>query len=143
MGSDNGRGSGREIRHTEHDHILQTRAQLARGESSDASRFPEQVYDLVNAGPQHRFMIRRPDGRPLLVHNCIQAISACLLTAAMRRIEDAGIPVIASIHDEVVSECEDAPDRFDEFHQLMEVVPAWASGCYISAESHVARRYGK
>jgi DNA polymerase len=98
-------------------------------------------YMTVN--PVNKQWVRAKTYGGLLTENCIQAISACLLTAAMRRIEDAGIPVIASIHDEVVSECEDAPDRFDEFHQLMEVVPAWASGCYISAESHVAGRYGK
>lgn len=78
-----------------------------------------------------------------IVENAVQATSACILSAAMHRVENAGMPVIASIHDEVVAECEDAESRFDEFHRLMEVVPAWASGCYISAESHVAGRYGK
>lgn len=78
-----------------------------------------------------------------LAENIVQGTSACLLMGAIRRVEDAGIPVIMSVHDEVVAECENADERFDEFHQLMETVPAWAQGCYISAESHVAKRYGK
>lgn len=30
------------------------------------------VYDIVNAGPRHRFTARGNDGAPLLVHNCLQ-----------------------------------------------------------------------
>jgi DNA polymerase len=105
------------------------------------SKQPKASYMTVDARTKQ--WVRKDVYGGLITENIDQGSSADLLMAAIRRVEDAGIPVITSIHDEVVAECEDAEDRFDEFHRLMEVVPEWASGCYISAESHVAGRYGK
>lgn len=36
-------------------------------------RLSEPVFDLVNAGPSHRFTVLTPDGRPLIVSNCLIA----------------------------------------------------------------------
>ena len=33
------------------------------------------VYDLINAGPRHRFTVKGADGRSLIVHNCLQYAS--------------------------------------------------------------------
>ena len=33
------------------------------------------VYDLINAGPRHRFTVKGADGQALIVHNCLQYAS--------------------------------------------------------------------
>lgn len=77
----------------------------------------------------------------MLVHNCTQGVAADLLKEAMLRVEDHSYPVILSVHDEVISETETGTK--DEFHSLMKVVPDWATGCPVEAETHESIRYGK
>lgn len=37
-----------------------------------------EVYDLINAGPRHRFTVRGADGVPFLAHNCLQLSSGAI-----------------------------------------------------------------
>jgi DNA polymerase len=78
-----------------------------------------------------------------LIENATQATAADLLSAAIRRLEERDLFPIVSVHDEVVSEHAEAEAHFKAFHSCMEEVPDWASGCYVGAESRVAKRYGK
>ena len=113
-----------------------------RGERKFVPDF-EPVYDLKNTGPRHRFTIVSPKtGQYLIVHNCVQAISADILFESIRRTEEAGYNVVLSVHDEVVAE---APNHLptDRFHELMRMVPAWAPGLPIECETTEAERYGK
>ena len=68
------------------------------------------VYDLLNAGPRHRFTVRGKDGRPFLVSNCVQAIAADILREQLieadtrYRAEKPSdtIRVVMQTHDEIV-----------------------------------------
>jgi DNA polymerase len=61
----------------------------------------------------------------------------CLL-----RLEDAGLQVLAHVHDEVILEVD--PDvTCEDVNRLMAVTPDWLEGCPIEAESHEAECYKK
>jgi hypothetical protein len=103
----------------------------------------EPVYDLLNCGPRHRFTVRGPDRRPFIVHNCVQAIARDLMAEAMLRLEDAGYPVVLTVHDEVVAEVPDGFGSVGEFVQLMTALPGWAEGCPVTAEGGSGYAYKK
>ena len=100
----------------------------------------ENVYDLLDCGPLHRFVIKTDSG-PVIVHNCTQAVARDLLVSAMLRIDKAGYPIVMHVHDEVVAE--HAKPDLDKFLSLMTVVPDWAAGCPIAAEGWIGKRYRK
>jgi hypothetical protein len=57
------------------------------------------VYDLINAGPRHRFTVRGTDGKPLIVHNCLQIASGAAYVE--------GGPQWKKIHDEKLNALEE------------------------------------
>lgn len=67
----------------EEDHPLQ--APGARLESQGRSR-SARVYDIVNAGPRHRFVVRGSAGS-LLVHNCLQLANGAVYTGSEEQVE--------------------------------------------------------
>lgn len=80
-----------------------------------------------------------------LVENIVQAISRDLLVNSLQIIERAGLEPIFHVHDESVTEVEDA--RADEglkvVHKAMETVPNWAIGLPLMAETKMTQRYEK
>jgi DNA polymerase len=77
-----------------------------------------------------------------LTENIVQAVSADLLKAAIKRVNShPDYPVILSVHDEVIAETERGTK--EEFHQMMLVIPDWAHGCPVDAETGECVRYGK
>lgn len=79
----------------------------------------------------------------LIAENAVQAIAADVLFEAMLRVENAGMPIVLSVHDEVVCEVEDARADYKKLEQLMSVVPAWAPGLPLAAEGWQGPRYRK
>lgn len=81
----------------------------------------------------------------LQCENIVQATSCDLLVDAMFRVENAGYPVILTVHDEIVSEVdEDRSDlNEDDFAQLMSVLPQWADGLPVSVGAWEDTRYVK
>lgn len=79
----------------------------------------------------------------LIAENAVQAIAADVLSEAMLRVENVGLPIVLSVHDEVVCEVEDARADYKELERLMSVVPAWAPGLPLSAEGWQGPRYRK
>jgi DNA polymerase len=80
----------------------------------------------------------------ILTENIAQAISACLLRYAMQKAESAGMPVVLTVHDELVCEVdEDSPLGEVDLKNIMEAAPAWAIGLPIAAEPWEGFRYGK
>jgi hypothetical protein len=107
------------------------------------SGFYEQVFDLADAGPRHRFTVRAPGGEPFIVHNCTQAVARDIMKHGMRRAEAAGYPPILPVHDEVIVEVPEKFGSFDEFKALMLSPPEWADGLPVAGDGFVARRYRK
>lgn len=79
----------------------------------------------------------------LIAENAVQAIAADVLFDAMLRVENVGLPIVLSVHDEVVCEVDEARADYKELERLMSVVPAWAPGLPLSAEGWQGPRYRK
>jgi len=76
-----------------------------------------------------------------LTENIVQGIARDFLADAMLRV-DREYPIVATVHDEIISE---APENksLEEFERLMEIVPEWGNGCPIAVEGYKAKRYRK
>jgi DNA polymerase len=62
----------------------------------------------------------------VLTENVVQAASRDLLAEAMLRIDAAGYPIVAHVHDEVIAEVPEGWGDVSEFETLMATRPAWA-----------------
>ena len=80
----------------------------------------------------------------MLTENVVQATSRCLLVAAMFRVEAAGYPIVLHVHDEIVSETDDAFGNTKEFDALVAgPTPPWAKGLPVASEGWTGHRYKK
>jgi DNA polymerase len=78
-----------------------------------------------------------------LSENITQAVCRDILADAVRRVEKAGFPVVAHVHDEIIVEGDfDAEDRM-AFEILMCTLPDWAPDFPMSAGCWLAPRYRK
>lgn len=73
------------------------------GPADPDGRHSEPVYDILDCGPRNRFVVRAPGGKPLIVHNCVQAIGADLLSYGCRRAESAGHEIFLIVHDQALA----------------------------------------
>lgn len=92
--------------------------------------------------PTKKIWTRRSTYGGSLVESICQGMTACILQEAMVRVENAGYPVVLTVHDEVVTEPEEHMS-LDTFDSLMKVRPAWALDLPIEVESQKRKRYGK
>ena len=79
----------------------------------------------------------------MLTENVVQAISRDLMAEAMIRVEDAGYPIILTVHDEIISEVETTYGSQEEFERIMAMPVNWAPGCPIAVEGGAVQRYRK
>lgn len=81
----------------------------------------------------------------VLVENLVQASANCLLRHALREMDRAGIDVIASVHDEIVAECDerDVERGMQRMREIMCAPPAWAQGLPLAVEGDSMLRYTK
>jgi DNA polymerase bacteriophage-type len=73
----------------------------------------------------------------------VQGTARDIMAEAMFRVEEAGYPIVLTVHDEIVSEPLKGHGSLDEFKALMATVPSWAAGCPISASGWSGFRYRK
>lgn len=106
------------------------------------------VYDLTNAGPRSRFVVRGNEG-PFIVHNCenaVQAVAGSLLRHVIWRL-DREWPqlVVGHVHDEVVAltELQDVAAGREALRHAMLDLPAWAEGLPIACEASESFYYTK
>lgn len=140
LGQDNCERGCRSFRNRGHNAPLQNTAWLDDRYLVRKTGLKKQVYDLKNAGPNHRFTIKTEAG-PMIVHNCVQAISRDLLLNAMKQVgPDARICM--HIHDELVIEA-DSSVKLDDICQKMARVPEWAEGLLLRADGYETKFYLK
>lgn len=140
LGQDNCERGCRSFRNRGHNAPLQNTAWLDDRYLVRKTGLKKQVYDLKNAGPNHRFTIKTEAG-PMIVHNCVQAISRDLLLNAMKQVgPDARICM--HIHDELVIEA-DSSVKLDDICKKMAQVPEWADGLLLRADGYETKFYLK
>lgn len=100
------------------------------------------VYDIINAGPNHRFVVRNRLGQPLLVSNCVQAIAADIMAHGAIVAEQRGMPPFALIHDQGLALRENGHTA-EEFAAALADLPVWAKGLPIRVAAHQCDFYSK
>jgi hypothetical protein len=101
------------------------------------------VYDLLNCGRRNRFTILTNAG-PIIVHNCVQAISRDFLKYGQKEAWNSGYKSILEVYDELVCE---VPDT-DEYNvggliKCMTTNPPWALDMPLNADGFEDYRYHK
>lgn len=79
----------------------------------------------------------------LFAENCTQAVARDLLASALLRVDEAGYPIAAHIHDEIVCDVPNGFGSVDEMAALMCASPEWAAGLPVDADGWEGERYRK
>lgn len=79
----------------------------------------------------------------LYTENCVQGIARDIMANAMLNAENAGYPVVLTIHDEVVVEVEKNQGDVKEFEAIICNLPAWAESLPLTAGGYRAERFKK
>lgn len=79
----------------------------------------------------------------LLANNAVQGTARDIEAEAMVRVENAGYPIVLTVHDEIVSETPEGFGSVDEFKGLLTTLPGWAAGLPLAASGFTAKRYRK
>jgi DNA polymerase len=99
---------------------------------------------------------RHPTGKTpklwfgIIAENCTQAVARDLLAYSLPKLEAAGVPTVAHVHDEIVAD----GDHLEAMAATMTDLPAWAAGLPLSVggwcdehqrncPGHVVERYTK
>jgi DNA polymerase family A len=109
----------------------------------------EPVYDLLNCGPNHRFVVRGGPGYPAVIaHNCenvTQAAARDVMAWHMVELLKEGLDIIMHVHDEVVIECDESEAEAVKalVEKTMSTTPPWLPGLVIGAEAEISNHYKK
>lgn len=144
MGAIDGSRSVGEVRDRADYSVREDTDGLARDTRVRATGFSQPVFDILNAGPRHRFTVVCPNGDWILVSNCVQAIGVDLLANGLMNMDAAGIPAVMHVYDSVAGEVDerDAERLLPVFKEAMLYVPAWAKGLPMGADCDISARFG-
>jgi len=78
-----------------------------------------------------------------LTENVVQAMARDVMAEAMLRLEEAGYPVVLSVHDELVADVPEGQGSLEEYLAIMQQDVEWAPGLEIEVEGWEGRRYRK
>ena len=81
-----------------------------------------------------------------LTENVTQRMARDVLANAVVNLEDAGIPVLFTSHDEAILEIDDDASKDEavaEANQILQQTPEWASGLVLAIEGNLATEYTK
>ena len=108
------------------------------------------VPHVLNTGGDRARVPYKPLHGGIITENIVQAVARDILVAALRRLEEAGWPVVTHIHDEVVCEIPADKRTLDEDALVAEVSeimcrpPYWVDDdLVIKAAGYTCRRYHK
>ena len=126
----------------EHD-LLPTSTRLDSGSIACQTGPWKQVYDIINAGPRQRFVVKGDSG-PFIVHNCVQALARIIVMSQLVRISRK-LRVALTVHDSIIALArEDERDEARAYvESCMRWVPQWATGLPINCESKWGYNYGE
>lgn len=110
------------------------------GSTVSETKREEQVFDILNCGPRNRFVIRAPNGKPIIAHNC-QAMGADLLDYGCQQAEKAGFDIRMIIHDQILALEDHRP--VEELVAAFCKVPEWAATFPQAASGDVVEYYTK
>lgn len=140
-------GAGGEDGDLHRNDILSNVRRLHAGTTDRETGCGPKVYDVLNCGPRHRFVVQDKWGKPLIVHNCenvTQAVARDVLAHGMIGAEDAGYRVVLSVHDELLTETPDTVNyTHEDLSDIMSINPSWATGLPLAAEGFESYRYRK
>lgn len=79
----------------------------------------------------------------LLTENVVQATARDLMAEAMLRVEQAGYPVVLTVHDEILAEVPHGHGSVEDFSEIMAITPEWGLAIPIKVESWEGERFRK
>lgn len=127
----------------QHD-LLPASARVEPGRPGSHTVTSKPVYDIVNCGPRHRFVVRGATG-PMVVHNCVQALARdTIADNAVEFFRATGFRPSLMVHDElvyVVPESE-AADALATLQGIMRTPPKWWPELITESEGDIADTYG-
>ena len=100
------------------------------------------VYDLKDCGPHHQFVVRGKNKRPLIIHNCTQAVGGDFMTHGLLEAERRGYQCFATIHDQALCIAEDGLTP-EGLREAMCVLPPWAENFPLEATASLTPFYTK
>lgn len=78
-----------------------------------------------------------------LTENAVQATARDVMVSGMFKLEDAGYPIVGTVHDEIIMEPQMNFGSVEEAVELMCEIPDWAEGLPVAADGFRAKRYRK
>jgi DNA polymerase I-like protein with 3'-5' exonuclease and polymerase domains len=126
---------------TQHD-LLSTGERLASRSVGESTLPEKQVYDILDAGPRSRFVVRG-NKAPFIVHNCCQALARIAIGEQMLLIAKK-YKVVMTVHDAIA--CIVPKHEVNTAREFVELVmrirPKWAPDLPLNCESGAGRSYG-
>jgi DNA polymerase len=100
---------------------------------------------VVFQQPLGRDWAQKTAWRGLITENVVQAIAYDVMADAMLRMDQAGIELVGTVHDEAIAlvPADRADAVLNAMVQIMRSPPAWACGLPLAAEGYHAERYVK
>lgn len=141
-------GRSQETRDRKINTVLSDPPQLAERTVARTSR---KVYDILNCGPRHRFVVKGANG-PFIVHNCIQALARtdicsnmCAIDTWFKANPHMDGMVSLQIHDEIICIVKEqyAQQTYDKMLSVMTTPPSWAPDLPLAGEGGFAKEYSK
>lgn len=146
-GTDASLAGGEHLGNRTDDPALPAFGRCAGGADVRQAGSEEEVYDLLNCGPNHRFTVVGRDGRVFTAHNCTQAIARDVLIDALDRIttEIPEAPAVLTVHDELVFEvnADNAEALLPRIQKAMTRNPIWMPGVPLDVSIEIADYYKK
>lgn len=99
----------------------------------------------ITVDPQSKKLARRRTWGSHITENLTQGVARDVLAYHKLRVEDAGIPVLFSVHDELVTMVRDseAQAAYDTINAIMSAPPPWMPGLPVAAEGMITKVYCK
>lgn len=126
------------------DAVQPTASRMAGRAFANQASVQQPVYDIINCGPRHRFVVRGTEG-PFIVHNCVQALARDILFDNMLAFfKLTKFRPVLRVHDELVYMFpeREAAQLLTGLQDIMRQSPAWWPQLITWSEGSTALTYG-